>query len=113
MIGQDSVTIFHYWQAKEILKELITKDYLEEKSVKDSLLLYEKDKQVIFLNSIISKNDSITLSNIDIIEEKDFQIDILNAEIKEFKKKNRNRKIRNWSIATVGVGGFITAIVLK
>jgi hypothetical protein len=112
-INNETVTIFHFWQAKSMLKELTEKDFLESQSKLDSLLILEKDKQISYYTLITSNFETDLLNRDKIIYLKNDVISIYKEEIKEYEKKDKKRKIRNWSLITIGAGGLLTAIILK
>lgn len=96
-----------------MLKELTEKDFLESQSKLDSLLILEKDKQISYYTLITSNFETDLLNRDKIIYLKNDVISIYKEEIKEYEKKDKKRKIRNWSLITIGAGGLLTAIILK
>lgn len=110
IIGQDTITQFYTWQAREIAKDLILGDSyhtlfniaekqyyicLDKVDNRDSTIAVKND-QIDLLNKSILYKDSITIENNNIINSQASIITKLN-------KKDKTKKIRNWILTVSAI----------
>lgn len=113
MIEGDTITMFHFWQAKQILKEVIERDKYEEQIGFYNTKIKDLNTKIQLLEKVVEtkdKTESILIKQSDIYKD---IIEIKNLQIKEYEKQNRKRKIRNGFLIGGAVSISATFIILE
>ena len=111
-LNGDTVTIFHFWQAKEIAKELTQKDYLVVRTQLDSLDLSLLEDLAQKLKTLSTTQESVIIDYQTIITNQEEVILLQKDIIAGYNKENKKRKWRNAGIISGLGAGLITTLIL-